>query len=65
MLNKKKANQLDTDCMVVPFDHTHDLNLVVSRSEFEICLFEEWEGWLTWTERDVSWSFMIMTVTYE
>ena len=21
----------------------------------------EWEGWLTWDERDVSWSFMTMT----
>ena len=52
-------------CMVMPFHHTNDLDLVVSRSEFEIALFEEWEGWLTWTERDVSGSFMIMTVTSE
>ena len=41
-----------------------DLELVVSRSRFEISLFEEWEGWLTWNERDVSLSFMTMTVTY-
>ena len=28
------------------FDLTHDLDLVVSRSKFEIDLFEEWgEGW--------------------
>ena len=48
------------------FDLTHDLELVVSRSKFEIDLFEEWGGgvWLTWIERDVSQSFMTMTVTY-
>ena len=50
--------------MVLPFDHTHDFDLVVSRSKFEIASFEEWEGWLTWKEKDVSWSFMTMTVTY-
>ena len=49
--------------MHLPFDHTHDLDLVVSRSKFEIALFEEWEGWLTWNERD-SRSFMTMTMTY-
>ena len=30
--------------MVLLFDHTHDLDLVVSRSKFEIALFEEWEA---------------------
>ena len=30
--------------MVLPFDHTHDLDLVVSWSKFEIALFEEWRG---------------------
>ena len=29
--------------MVLAFDHTQDLDLVVSRSKFEIALFEEWE----------------------
>ena len=33
--------------MVLPFDHTHDLDHEVSRSKFEIALLEEWEGWLT------------------
>ena len=46
------------------FDLTNDLDLVVSRSRFEIALFEEWGGWLTWNERDVSRYFMTMTVTY-
>ena len=38
--------------MVLPFDHTHDLDPVVSMSKFEIALFQEWEGWLTWNERE-------------
>ena len=50
--------------MLLPFDRTHDLDLVVSRSKFEKALFEEWDGWLTWHERGVSRSFMAMTVTY-
>ena len=50
--------------VTLTFDLTRDLNLVVSRSKFEIALFEEWDGLLTWNERDVSWSFMAMTVTY-
>ena len=49
----KKANQLDTGWLLA-FNHTHNRDLVVSRSKFEIALFEEWEGWLTWSERDVS-----------
>ena len=49
--------------MVLLFDHTHDFDLIVSRSKFEIALFEEWEGWLTWNKRDVSKSFMTMTMT--
>ena len=47
--------------MVLPFDHTHDFDLVVSKSRFEIAWFEEWGvgvggwvGWLTWNESDES-----------
>ena len=47
--------------VTLTFDLTHDIELVVSRSNFEIALFEEWVGWLRWNERDVSWSFMTMT----
>ena len=54
----------NSDCMVLPFDHTNDLDLAVARSKFEIALFEEWEGWLTLNERDVSGSLMTMTVAY-
>ena len=42
------------NCMTLPFDHTHDLDLQVSRSVFGIALSQEWDGWLTWKERDES-----------
>ena len=63
---RKRSIKYWADCMVLPFDHTHDLGLVVSRWKFEIALSEEWGWgrWLTWNERDVSRSFMTMTVTY-
>ena len=43
--NESKSVRYWADCMVLPFDHTHDLGLVVSRSKFEIALFDEW-GWI-------------------
>ena len=33
---------------------THDLDLGFSRSDFENAVSQEWEGRLTWKERDVS-----------
>ena len=30
--------------MTLPLDHTHDIDLGVSRSESEIALSQEWEG---------------------
>ena len=39
--------------VTLTFDLTHDLDLVVSRSKFEIALFEEWGDWLTRNKRDV------------
>ena len=53
------------DCMTLPFDHTHDLDLGVeiSRSESEIALSQEWDGQLTWNEEDVSHPFMTMILT--
>ena len=53
------------DCMTLPFDHTHDLDLGVeiSRSEYEIALSQEGDGWLTWNEKDVSHPFMTMILT--
>ena len=53
------------DCMTLPFDHTHDLDLGVeiSRSESEITLSQDWDGRLTWKEKDVSHPFMTMILT--
>ena len=35
-------------------DISRDLDLVFSRSNFEKAVFQEWESWLTWNERDIS-----------
>ena len=51
------------DNMTLPFDHTRDLDLAVSRSESEIALSQEWDSWLTWNDKDVSHSFMTMILT--
>ena len=51
------------DCMTLPFDHTHDLDLGVSRSESEIALSQEWGGRLTMNEKNVSHPFMTMILT--
>ena len=65
---KCKRNQLIwywADCMTLPFDHTHDLDLgiEISRSESEIALSQEWDGWLTSNEKGVSYPFMTMIFT--
>ena len=49
--------------MTLPFDHAHDLDLGVSRSESEIALSQEWGGRLTWNEKDLSHPFMTMILT--
>ena len=54
------------DCMTLPFDCTHDLDLGVEiwRSESEIALSQDWDGRLTWKEKDVSHHlFMTMILT--
>ena len=50
------------DCMTLPFDHTHDLDLGVeiSKSESEIVLSQDWDGRLTWNEKDVSHLLWVM-----
>ena len=40
--------------MAFNFDLTHDLDLRFLRSNFEKLESQEWDGRLTWTERDVS-----------
>ena len=49
--------------MTLLFDHTHDLDLGVSRSESEIALSQEWGSLLTMNEKDASHSFMTMILT--
>ena len=49
--------------MTLPFDHTHDLDLGVSRWESEIALSQEWGGGLTMNEKDVSHPLMTMILT--
>ena len=49
--------------MTLPFDHTHDLDLGVSRSESELTLSQEWDGRLTWNEKGVSHPFMTIILT--
>ena len=49
--------------MTLPFDHTHDLDLGVSRSESEIALSQEWGSLLTMNEKDASHPFMTMILT--
>ena len=51
------------DCMTLPLDHTHDLDLGVSRSESEIAISQESGGRSTWNEKDVSHQFMTMMLT--
>ena len=47
--------------MTLAFDHTHDFDLGYSRSESEIALSQEWDGWLTLNKKDLSHPFMILT----
>ena len=49
--------------MTLPFDHTHDLDLGVSRSESEIALFQELGGRLIMNKKDVSHPFITMIMT--
>ena len=51
------------NCMTLPFDHTHDLDLGVSRSESEIALSQEWGSLLTMNEKDASRPFLTMILT--
>ena len=43
-----------THVVTFNFDLTYDLDLEISTSNFEIAVSQEWEGWLTWNERDMS-----------
>ena len=41
--------------VIFNFDLNHALDLGFSRSNFENVVSQEWDGWLTWNKRDVSW----------
>ena len=49
--------------MTLPFDHTHDLDIGVSRSESDIALSQKRGGRLTMNEKDVSHPFMTMVLS--
>ena len=49
--------------MTLPFERIYDLDLLVSRSESEIALSQEWDGLLTWNEKDVSYPFITLILT--
>ena len=49
--------------MTLSFDHTHNLDFGVSRSEFEMVWSQEWDCRLTWNEKGVSHPFMTMILT--
>ena len=51
------------DSLTLLFDHTHELDLGVSRPESEIALSQEWGGRLTWNVKDVGHPFMTMILT--
>ena len=53
------------DCMTLPFDHIHeiDIGVEISRSESEIALTQERDGWLTWNEEDVCHLFTTIKLT--
>ena len=52
----KRCESIEYWTYVVTFNLplTHDLDLGFSRSNFENAVSQEWEGRLTWNQRDVS-----------
>ena len=53
-MKRKGINRILGQLYDLPFDHTHDLDLGGSRPDFKIAFSHEWDGWLTWKEKDVS-----------
>ena len=43
-----------TRVVTLNFDLTHDLDLEFSMSNFKIAVSQEWEGRLTWNEKDMN-----------
>ena len=49
-----ESMECGTHVVTLNFHITHDLDLGFSRSNFENAVSQEWEGRLTWSERNVS-----------
>ena len=62
-MKRKRINRILGQLYDLSLDHIHDLDLGVSRSEFEIALSQEWDGWLTWNKKDVIHPLMTMILT--
>ena len=55
-MERKGCESTECCTLVVTFnfDLTYDLDLEFSMSNFEITVSQEWEGRLTWNEKDMS-----------
>ena len=51
------------DYITLPYDHAHDIDLVISRSEFERAFPQEWDGRLTLNKKYMSHPFRTMVLT--
>ena len=52
LIDVKQIHWMDAaNCGTSNFHLIHDLDLGFSRSNFEIVISQEWEGWLPWNER--------------
>ena len=59
LIDKEQKGCESIDCWIhivnTNFDLTHDINLGFSRSNLEIAVSQDLEGWFTGNKRDVSW----------
>ena len=56
-IDKEPKGCESTECwthVTLNFDLTHDLDLEFSMSNFKIAVSQEWEGRLTWHEKDMN-----------
>ena len=57
-INMEPKGYESTECwthvVTLNFDLTHDLDLEFSMSNFKMAVSQEWEGRLTWNEKDMN-----------
>ena len=53
--NRCESTEYWTHVVTLNVDLTHDLDLDFSMSNFKIAVSQEWEGRLTWNEKDMNW----------